>query len=122
MPPMMKAPREMFAAESCTRNQANFSKTKTSDDGAEGNSHAPTCNPERACNRLTCGQRTREGRSLPWSGRSKATVSTAPPNGVCPSFVGSSAAFNSATAGSASSATTISSTLSFLYEYLVPPT
>jgi hypothetical protein len=38
-----------------------------------------------------------------------------------PSSIRSSAAFNSATAGSASSAMTISSTLSFLYEHLVPP-
>jgi hypothetical protein len=64
---MMKGRGQMFADENGIRNQAGASKTETSDDGAEGDSHAPTCNPDSTCDRLTCGQRMRECRSLPWS-------------------------------------------------------
>ena len=67
MLPMMKAPGQMFAAKNSTRNQAGSSKTETSDDGAKGNSHAPTCNLDRICDRLTCGLCMRECGSLPWS-------------------------------------------------------
>jgi hypothetical protein len=38
-----------------------------SDDCAEGNSHALTCGPDSNSDRLTCGHRMRECRSLPCS-------------------------------------------------------
>src|ERR1700733_7636708 len=41
--------------------------TARSDDGAEGNRYALTCRPESTSDRLTCGDRMRERRSLPRS-------------------------------------------------------
>ena len=46
---------------------SRFLKTVRSDDGAEGNGEALTCNLDCICDRLTCGQCVRECRSLPWS-------------------------------------------------------
>jgi hypothetical protein len=43
------------------------SKAVTSDDDAEGNSHAVACSPESNGGGLACGQRMREGGSLTWS-------------------------------------------------------
>src|SRR5947209_6605700 len=43
------------------------SKAVTSDDGAEGNSHAVACSPESNGGGLACGQRMRECGSLPCS-------------------------------------------------------